>query len=185
MDAARMVVRGAVAARSIEGVRMATFTGGGKLKTKLQEFISNLTGGDVVRIGFLENATYPSGKSVAMIAAIQDFGAPGAGIPPRPFFRNMIAAKKSEWGPAMGQLLIDNNYNAVRALELTGEAVAGQLRQSIIDTNEPPLAASTLRKRGVAAGTKYDPANPATYGAKPLVDTGHMLNSVNYEVKTT
>ena len=66
----------------------------------------------------------------------------------------------------------------------SGDAIVRQLRQSIIDTNTPALAESTLRRRGVAAGTKYDPANPATFGAKPLVDTGHMLNSVDYDVKT-
>lgn len=162
---------------------MATITGGGKLKSKLQEIAALIGNASSVRIGFLENATYPDGKPVAMIAAIQEFGAPGAGIPPRPFFRNMIAAKKSEWGPAIADLLKDNGYDALRALQLTGEAISGQLRQSIVDTNSPALAASTLRKRGVAAGTKYDPANPATYGAKPLVDTGHMLNSIEYEVK--
>lgn len=162
---------------------MATIRGGTRVQSTLQEFATLLGNATSVRIGFLENATYPDGKPVAMIAAIQEFGAPGAGIPPRPFFRNMIAAKKAEWPAAIADLLRDNGYDALRTLQLTGEAVSGQLRQSIVDTNSPPLAASTLRKRGVAAGTKYDPANPATYGAKPLVDTGHMLNSIEYEVK--
>jgi hypothetical protein len=120
-----------------------------------------------LRVGFLENATYPDGKPVAMIAMIQEFGAPRAGIPPRPFFRNMIAAKQGEWPAAVGDLIVDNDYDVRAALDQAGFAIAGQLRQSIRDLWEPPLAASTVARKG------FD---------KPLVDTGHMLNSVDHEV---
>jgi hypothetical protein len=103
-----------------------------------------------------------------MVAAVNEFGAPKAGIPPRPFFRGMIAAHKGEWPNAMAALLKENNYDAARVLQLTGEAIAGQLRQSIVDTNSPPNAPSTIARKGAA---------------KPLVDTGHMLASIDYEVK--
>ena len=94
----------------------------------------------------------------------------------------MIANKQAEWPAAVGGLLKANNYDALRTLQLTGEAIAGQLRTSIVETNEPPLAPSTLRKRGVA-GMVYNPKDMSTFGAKPLVWTGHMLNSVDYQVK--
>lgn len=119
-----------------------------------------------LRVGFLANATYPDGTPVAAVAAFQDFGT--RTIPPRPFFRNMVAEKSSEWPAAIARALADNNYDAERALRIVGEAIAGQLRQSIIDTNEPPLADRTAQRKG---------------HAKPLVDTGHMLNSVDYEVE--
>lgn len=157
--------------------------GGDKLEAILAKMAKNATSAQVVRVGFLSDATYPDGTPVAMIAAIQDGGAPSRGIPPRPFFRNMIAAKSPEWPAAIGEMLKANDYDAYVTLQKVGEAVAGQLRQSIVDTNSPPLAESTLRKRGVA-GMVYDPKNKATFGAKPLVATGHMLNSVDYEVKT-
>ena len=117
-----------------------------------------------------------------MIAAIQEWGAPRAGIPPRPFFRNMIADKKGEWPKAISDLLVANGYDALRTLQQTGEAVAGQLRESIVRTDSPALAESTLRKRGVG-GMVYNAKDRRTFGAKPLIDTGHMLNSVNYQVK--
>jgi len=123
-----------------------------------------------LRVGFLENAKYPDGTPVAMIAAIQDYGAPNAGIPPRPFFRNMIAAKSPEWPAAIAQLLKDNNLDAVKALDQTGFAIEGQLRESIQQTNAPPLAPSTIARKG------FD---------KPLIDTGHMYNSVDHEVTTS
>ena len=161
---------------------MAEVRGGEKTREMLQGIGRRLTNATKVRVGFLAGATYPDGTSVAMVAAIQDFGAPAAGIPPRPFFRNMIAAKKGGWPDAIRVLLKDNDYDALRTLQQTGEAISGQLRQSIIDTNDPPLAESTLRSRGVP-GMVYDPKDSKTFGAKPLVRTGHLLNSIEYEVK--
>lgn len=161
---------------------MATTRGGDKFEMKLADMTRLATNARSVGIGFLAEAKYPDGTPMAMIAAIQDFGAPNAGIPPRPFFRNMIAAKRHEWGPAVRDLLLDNGYDALRTLQLAGEAIAGQLRQSIVDTNSPPLAESTLRARGVG-GMVYNPKKSSTFGAKPLIDTGHLFNSVDYEVK--
>jgi len=145
-------------------------SGGAKLEAKLEELARKLKRGAVVKVGFLEGSTYPDGTSVPMVAAIQDFGAPAAGIPPRPFFRNMVADKKAGWPAALEKLLEQTGYDAERALALMGEGIAGQLRQSIIDTNDPPLAPATVKRKG---------------HAQPLIDTGHMLQSVDYEVEST
>jgi hypothetical protein len=154
---------------------MATLSGGKKFEAEMRRLAQGLQAGAVLRVGFLERARYPDGKPVAMIAAIQDFGAPRAGIPPRPFFRNMIAAKKGEWPAAIAGIIANVTRSggaiddiARRALDIAGAAIAGQLRQSVIDTNEPPLAPSTIRRKG---------------HAKPLVETGHMLNSIDHEVR--
>lgn len=148
---------------------MATLTGGQKLEEKLRELAKNVSKKATLRVGFLEKAKYPDGKPVAMIAVIQDFGAPSRGIPPRPFFRNMIAKYSKEWPWAIAQLLKDNDLDAEKALDLAGFAIAGQLRQSIQDTNSPPLAQSTIQRKGFS---------------KPLIDTGHMYNSVDHDVET-
>jgi len=147
---------------------MAKISGGEKLTAALRGIAEKASNAALVRVGFLENATYPDGKSVALIAAIQEFGAPSVGIPPRPYFRHMIAAKSGEWPDAIAGLLKTNDYDAAKTLGQTGQAVSGQLRQSIVDTNSPPNAPSTVARKG---------------SAKPLVDTGHMLASVDYEVK--
>lgn len=102
-----------------------------------------------------------------MIAAIQEFGAPAAGIPPRPFFREMIAVKKDSWPAAIEQNLIATGYDVERTLALVGEGIAGQLKQSIVDFDGVPLKPATIRRKG---------------SDKQLVDTGHMLASVDYEV---
>lgn len=147
---------------------MATIKGGEKFERAMARLAANLTKPGTLRVGFLENATYPDGKSVAMIGAIQNYGAPGAGIPPRPFFSNMVASKKGGWPRALATNLRANDYDAQKALALMGEGIAGQLRQSIKDTNSPPLATSTIARKG------HD---------KPLVESGIMLGSVDYDVK--
>jgi hypothetical protein len=135
-----------------------------------------------------------------MIAAIQEFGAPRAGIPPRPFFRNMIAAKSPEWGLATGALLVANDYDADKTLRQVGEAVAGQLRESIINTNSPALSPVTLMLRkmqgedsslivtgktvGIARQRVDSGESSSGVSTKPLVWTGHLLNSIDYEIKS-
>ncbi len=162
---------------------MATIRGGDKLEKALMRLSRHLNDPATLQVGFMSGATYPDGTPVAMIAAIQNFGAPSVGIPPRPFFSNMIVDKSHEWPTARARRLRVNGFDAREALEVVGHGIEGQLRKSIIDTNSPPLAKSTLRKRGVDPNTKYDPKNPATFGAKPLIETGHMLDSVTSKIK--
>ena len=147
---------------------MATLRGGERLNASLRQMASKVAEPVTTRIGFLENARYPDGTSVAMIAAINEWGKPPT-QPPRPFFRTMIENKQDEWPEAIKDLLVENDLDAEKAFDLTGAAIAGQLRQSIVDLVSPPLAPSTIAKKG------HD---------KPLIDTGHMLASVDHELKT-
>ena len=187
-------------------------TGGDKLMSKLGDIGQNLSTQAAVKVGFLSRATYPDGTSVAMVAAINEYGgkinrdagevtiyrkidASGAflhkgrffkkavsnfatahahgaytiTIPPRPFFRTMIAAKSKEWPGAMAALLMKNNYDVVKTLDQTGTAIEGQLRKSIIDLKTPKNAPSTIRKKG------FD---------DPLIDSGYMLSRVDHEIIT-
>lgn len=145
---------------------MAAERGGDRAAVVLGELGKKLANADVARIGFLGGATYPNGTPVAMIAAVNEFGRPPV-QPPRPYFRNMIAANKREWPDAIAGLLKANDYDADRALDQAGAAIAGQLRQSIVNLWEPPLAPSTIRRKG------FD---------KPLIDTSMLLNSIDHEV---
>ncbi|NWC11933.1 hypothetical protein HX776_24405 [Pseudomonas agarici] len=186
-----------------------SFHGGEALQKYLDNIAKNLTKGDALKVGFLENATYPDGTPVAMVAAVNEFGgtieipertqdlhfkyndrtdeishrfarkdksnfvqtvtipAHKITVPPRPYFRNMITAKSPAWGSEMSRLMRANEYDAGVTLAQMGERIKGQLQQSIVDLKDPPNKASTLRQKA---------------GSNPLVDTGHMLNSVDYEV---
>ena len=88
-------------------------------------------------------------------------------IPPRPFFRTMIAKESPQWGKELGKLLIDGRYNARRALDGMGKVIGDQLQASIRNFSDPPNAPSTVRKKGFN---------------KPLIDTSDMLKSVDHEV---
>lgn len=121
-----------------------------------------------LNVGFLEGATYPDGTSVPMVAAINEFGAPSRGQPPRPFFRRMIKDKKGQWGKQLGKIIVANGYDAQKSMRLMGEVISGDLRESITNFTTPGIKQSTAQRKGFT---------------KPLVDTGHMLASVDYEVK--
>jgi hypothetical protein len=146
---------------------MATLEGGDRLEAFLEEMADRVSDPGTLKVGFLEGATYPDGTPVALVAAVQNFGAPAQGIPPRAFFSNMIASKSPGWGDKLARILKQNGYRARESLALMGAGIAGQLRQAIVDTNAPPLSPATIQAKG------FD---------KPLVDTGHMLNSVDSEV---
>jgi hypothetical protein len=120
-------------------------------------------------------------RKASNFASTHYVGAHVITIPPRPYFRNMIAKHKDAWGGQLGALLKAKNFNATTALKQMGALIKGQLQQSIVDTNSPPLAASTIRRKSRGRVNKI----AGVLGpAKPLVETGTMLNSVDYEVTT-
>lgn len=151
------------------GRLMVTWSGGDRFAAKLREIAENVGRGGVVRVGFLEGAKYPDGTSVALVATIDEFGAPSRGQPPRPAFRNMIAAKQNEWPKAIADLLVENDYDSEVALGKAGAAIAGQLRQSITEITSPALKPATIKRKG------FD---------KPWIETSHALQSVDFEVET-
>ncbi len=146
---------------------MTKIIGGDKLQSYLQGMADRLAKANAVSVGFLGNATYPDGTSVAAVAALNEFGVPSHNQPPRPFFRGMIAEKHGEWGDASAAALKANNFDAARTLDQVGTAIAGQLRQAIVSFDGAPLTASTVKAKGFAT---------------QLIDTGVMANSVDHAV---
>ena len=136
--------------------------------SKLDAFLANIAermGRKQVAVGFMEGATYPDGTPVAAVAAWNEYGGPNR--PPRPFFRSMISKESGGWGVKMAKLAKFTDYDGDKTLALMGEDIGGALIQSINDFTTPGLAESTKEAKGFA---------------KPLIDTGHMVNSVTYSV---
>jgi hypothetical protein len=178
---------------------MAKIKGGDRISQKLRDLAAKVGHPATLRVGILEGAKYPNGTPVALVGAIQEFGAPRAGIPPRPFMRTTIAKHKDEWPKAMADLLKDNDLDVNKTLASTGEAIAGQIRQSIVDVTSPPLSPVTLmlrkmfgnhpediRGRDVAEARRRVAAGESAGGVstKPLIWTGDLFRSISYEVKT-
>lgn len=145
---------------------MVQIKGGKKFQKALAKIAAQLGNPATLRVGFLEGATAPNGQSIPFRAAMNEFG--HGNVPPRPFFRNMVAAKSEEWPDGIALQLKLTGYDTSLTLMRTGEAIKGQLQESILDLWEPPLAPSTIRKKG------FD---------KPLIEHGDMLNAVSFDVK--
>jgi hypothetical protein len=175
-----------------------TVKGGSKLDKALAQISKGVSQKGTLQVGYLENARYPDGTLIAMVAAIQNFGAPRASIPPRPFFSNMIARNSAGWPAAISKNLKDTNYDVATTLARMGEGIKGQLQDEIVATFDPPLSPITVMLRGMRAN---DPslvvtgktvgiaaarvaAGKTNYGAptKPLVDSGLLLNKADYRV---
>lgn len=123
-------------------------------------------GAGAVSVGFMAGATYPDGTPVAAVAFWNEFGGPGR--PPRPFFRQMIAAESPTWGAKIGKLAVATKYDGPAVLAMMGEDIAGALGESISNFETPALAESTVAAKGFA---------------KPLIDTGDMQRAITYKVE--
>lgn len=143
-------------------------SGGQKAVAALRKLSDKLSHPATLRVGFLEGATYPGGTPVALIAAIHNFGAPAAGIPPRPFFDEFVADYEGSWPKAIRDALKAHDYDVDVALGIVGELMRGQLQQTITEFEGVPLKPATVARKGFE---------------KQLIDTSHMLNSVDYEVR--
>lgn len=113
--------------------------------------------------------------TIALIAAVQEFGTNRAGInhnitiPSRPWMRSWFDKNKNRITKKMEQLytfILTRKLKAKQALKILGEWAQGELRKSIRDLKSPPNAPSTIRQKG---------------SSNPLIDTGQMMNTVRHK----
>ena len=117
-----------------------------------------------LRVGVLENATYPDGTPVAMVAFWNEYGT--RTIPVRAFFRTTISENKKNWVLSV-QNLAKQHSDGKKILGLMGEHIKGQIVNSINTWSDPPNAPYTVKQKG------FD---------KPLVHHGIMMRSISWEV---
>ena len=132
----------------------------------LEEAVGGATG---VRVGFLENATYPAtAKSatlhVAQVAFWNEFGTSRA--PARPYFRGMIGRELGDWGDRLGAYLKASRFDSSRAFALMGVEMKDALTNSIAAW-PADNAPSTIARKGFDHG---------------LVDRGIMERATDFEV---
>ena len=117
-----------------------------------------------VRVGVLENATYPDGTPVAMVAFWNEYGTKTS--PVRAFFRTTVSDQKKNWVLSV-QNLMKMHDDPKKVMGLMGEHMRGQIVQSINTWTDPPNAPYTVARKGFQ---------------KPLVDTGQLMRSISFEV---
>ena len=133
-----------------------------------------------LKVGFIDKATYSDGTSVAEVAFTNEYGVPERNQPPRPFFRNAISSHQSEWRDLISRgLSAGKGPDAV--LEVLGAVIVGDVKDSIAQLVDPALSPRTVALR---KDKKHRDAvgKPVNNSNKPLIDTGVMLNDVNYTV---
>ena len=117
-----------------------------------------------VRVGVLENATYPDGTPVAMVAFWNEYGTRTS--PVRAFFRTTVSEQKKNWVLSVQNLMKMHN-DSKQVMGLIGVHIQEQIVQSINTWSDPPNAPYTIAKKG---------------SSKPLIETGVLMGSISFEV---
>lgn len=126
-----------------------------------------------LEVGFFGGKPHPADPSmtVASIAAIQEFGAPAAKIPERPFMQTTVRET------TVSKVLAQSIRNIVRGVNtpithgiwgVAGVHMSKEMSRTITNFSFPPNAPVTVEIKG------FD---------DPLIETGHMRDSVEYRVK--
>ena len=134
--------------------------------------MSKLRGEHGVKVGLPKGSNaYPDGTSVIDVGIWNEFGTEH--IPERSFLRSGIGANLGEYKKFNKGALLQiqrKRMSVPKALGQLGVLAAGHVREMIDEVKFPANAPSTIRrKRG---------------STNPLVDTGHLKQSVTHEVLT-
>lgn len=127
----------------------------------------------VAKVGVLQDGSVDEGgMSMVELAAIHEFGAPGANIPERSFIRSTFAAKQRQaasMAERLAKAIVLKGMPVRQALGLMGAWGAAEVKRTITtgDGVPPPLKPATIARKG---------------STRPLVDTGRLLASITWEV---
>lgn len=112
-------------------------------------------------VGFLNS-------EVAQIAIWNEYGTER--IPPRPFMDITFNKYQNKWATQLEKLLVQNKFDLSKSLRLLGEIIRADIKITIETTDlYVPNAPSTQAKKGGVNS--------------PLIDTGHMRDSIEYELR--
>lgn len=125
--------------------------------------------------GGLEQHDDESGLTLIEIAAIHEFGAPAAGIPERSFIRATALARARDIATVqrfVATKVVLQQMTPERALEILGAWLQTEIKKAITSGAgiPPPLAEATVAAKG---------------SSRPLVDTGRLINSIQWQVYVT
>jgi len=120
----------------------------------------------IVKVGLPKGSNnYPDGTSVIMVGSVHEFGSPENGVPERSFLRSTVFENDKKYlglTRKLGAKILKGEISAELGLGKLGLIVQTDVRQKIVDIKEPPL----VHREG-----------------NPLVDTGHLLETITYEVE--
>ncbi len=149
----------------------ADATTSGKSDKFLKSLVKRLGGDTDILVGVPADATpYPDGTSVAMVGAVHEFG--GGNSPERSFIRSSFDEHQKKY-ITMAQKLVKKVIDKGGDIELVAELIGTEAAADVVDNinaiQTPPNTAATILKKG---------------SSNPLVDTGHLKQSIRHEVRT-
>lgn len=130
-----------------------------------------------VKIGILKNrfGDQKSGDETIIatlgeVAISNEFGSPERGIPERSYIRSTFDENKEKWLGLMSRQidkLIEGKTTEEKILATMGEHIKSEIQRKIVDLRTPPNSPETIAKKG---------------SSNPLIDTGQLRQSIDYEV---
>ena len=114
---------------------------------------------------------YPNGASVVLVASVNEFGSSDGHVPERSFLRSTLDENRTKYESDMGGALakvILGKGNMRTELGKVGAMVVADVQRKITTLDTPANAPSTIRQKG---------------SANPLIDTGRLRSSIDFEVK--
>ena len=143
----------------------------GKSDKFLKSLVKRLGGDTDILVGVpADAAPYPDGTSVAMVGAIHEFGQ--GGQHERSFIRTSFDEHQKKY-IKMAQKLVKRVVEKGGDIEMVAELIGTEAAADVVDNintiSTPENADSTVARKG------FD---------NPLVETGHLKQSIRHEVKT-
>ena len=165
--------------------------------SKIEATLNRVKGFDnmVAQVGVPQGPTYDNGKSVAYVAAIQEFG---YGVHARPFFHPAIKKNKLNWAKTLGKCIpkvIAGKESPSDSLNEVGSQAQLAIQTEIINLYAPALSPITVLLRkwrkggekisgktvGKAARAIADGVDPGS-DDKLLIDDGILISSIDHAV---
>jgi hypothetical protein len=112
----------------------------------------------------------------AAVAAVHEFGSEDGRIPERSFIRSTVDANQSKYRVAAKRfmdLVVTGKMAMDKALGKFGSLIKADIQATIVKGIPPPLSEATIDAR----------ERKKRMSTKPLVDTGQLKGSIDYEVR--
>lgn len=139
-----------------------------RAEREIRRTIRSMRGPNSVKVGLPRGSNaYPDGTSVIAVGLVHEFGSPQKGIPERSYMRSTLNEKNrdiKELFKKISKKIIRGELTKEEALELVGLQLQTDIREKITDIDTPELKSRD---------------------GNPLVDSGHLRQSITYVVGDT
>ncbi len=134
---------------------------------KLEKLVKELKINPEVRVGIFQGSNrHAGGITNVEVGIINEFGAPSAGIPARPFLSTAADIHKRTWMNLMVKALekaLEGKMTPIQALEVVGLKAAADVKKVLLTHAWVQNKPGTIKRKG---------------SSRPLVDTGQLVNSI-------